>query len=79
MAPRNATASASLSAALNACSNFLIKLATRERRAEVAWGELFRLRPGRLVSHRFPLASCSEAYRLIQEGPADLLQVVFTY
>ena len=52
---------------------------TRERRAEVAWGELFRLRPGRLVSHRFPLASCSEAYRLIQEGPADLLQVVFTY
>ncbi len=52
---------------------------TRERRAEVAWGELLRLRPGRLVTHRFPLASCSEAYGMILEGPPDMLQVVFTY
>mgnify|MGYP005846838403 CR=1 FL=1 len=52
---------------------------TRERRAEAAWGELGRIRPGRLVTHRFPLSFCSEAYSLIQEGPEDMLQVVFTY
>lgn len=52
---------------------------TRERRAESAWSEVARLGPSRLVTHRFPLASCSEAYRLIQEGPPDMLQVVFEY
>ena len=52
---------------------------TRERRAEAAWNEVARLCPSRLVTHRFPLAACAEAYRLIREGPGDVLQVVFAY
>jgi len=52
---------------------------TRERRAEIAWRELSRVLPSRLVTHRYPLASCTEAYRLIQEGQPDMLQVLFTY
>ncbi len=52
---------------------------THERRAEIAWQELSRIRPSSLVTHRFPLASCSGAYQLIQEGQPDVLQVVFTY
>jgi len=52
---------------------------THERRAEIAWRELTRVLPSRLVTHRYPLASCSEAYQRIQEGKPDMLQVIFTY
>jgi threonine dehydrogenase-like Zn-dependent dehydrogenase len=52
---------------------------THERRAGIAWQELPRLLPARLVTHRYPLDSCSEAYQMIHEGNPDMLQVVFTY
>jgi threonine dehydrogenase-like Zn-dependent dehydrogenase len=52
---------------------------TKSRRADTAWTEISRLKPRRLISHRFTLDRCSEAYTLIHERPDDLLQVVFTY
>jgi 2-desacetyl-2-hydroxyethyl bacteriochlorophyllide A dehydrogenase len=52
---------------------------TKARRAAIAWDETARLQPSRLISHRFPLESCAEAYTLIHKSPEDLLQVVFTY
>ncbi|HCM25728.1 MAG: hypothetical protein A2Z99_10670 [Treponema sp. GWB1_62_6] len=52
---------------------------TKERRASVAWRELTRLLPGSLVSHRFTLSHCAEAYDLIHRNSPDILQVVFTY
>ena len=32
-----------------------------------------------LISHRFPLDLAEQAYRLLDEQPADALQVVLTY
>jgi len=52
---------------------------TKARRAAVAWKELIRVRPSRLVSHRFSLSHCAEAYDLIHRKSSDILQVVFTY
>lgn len=52
---------------------------TKSRRADTAWKEINLLKPRRLISHRFPLDRCTEAYTLIHERPDDLFQVVFTY
>ncbi len=52
---------------------------TKPRRAGTVWNEIGRLQPSRLISHRFSLDRCAEAYTLIHERPDDLLQVVFTY
>ncbi len=52
---------------------------TKSRRAGTVWNEIGRLQPRKLISHRFPLDRCGDAYTLIHERPDDLLQVVFTY
>jgi threonine dehydrogenase-like Zn-dependent dehydrogenase len=52
---------------------------TKSRRAGTVWNEISRLQPKRLISHRFSLDRCHEAYTLIHERHDDLLQVVFTY
>jgi threonine dehydrogenase-like Zn-dependent dehydrogenase len=52
---------------------------TKDRRFQVAWAMLERVRPSSLISHRFPLESAAEAYRLLDERPWEALQVVFTY
>jgi 2-desacetyl-2-hydroxyethyl bacteriochlorophyllide A dehydrogenase len=52
---------------------------TKERRIEVAWERLRRLRPSRLVSHRLPLAEAAEAYRLLDETPHEALQILLEH
>ncbi|MFN2138531.1 MAG: oxidoreductase, partial [Candidatus Promineifilaceae bacterium] len=51
----------------------------KQRRLEVAWRLLAQHRPGRLITHRFPLQAASEAYRVIDEEPSTAVQVVFDY
>lgn len=52
---------------------------TASRRLDLARHLLADLRPGRLVTHEFPIARAADAYRLLDERPAEALQVVLTY
>lgn len=52
---------------------------TKERRLGVAWQMLRRHQPQRLITHRLPIARAAEAYQLLDEQPAGVVQLVFTY
>jgi 2-desacetyl-2-hydroxyethyl bacteriochlorophyllide A dehydrogenase len=51
----------------------------RQRRLAAAFRAVGELDARALISHRFPLARAGEAYRLLDSGAAEALQVVFTY
>jgi 2-desacetyl-2-hydroxyethyl bacteriochlorophyllide A dehydrogenase len=51
----------------------------RERRGELAWRLLGELPTSELVSHRLPLDQAEDAYRRLEQGDGDLLQVVFDH
>jgi 2-desacetyl-2-hydroxyethyl bacteriochlorophyllide A dehydrogenase len=51
----------------------------RQRRMAAAWRALGQLDTRALVTHRFPFARAAEAYRLLDAGGAEALQVVFSY
>jgi 2-desacetyl-2-hydroxyethyl bacteriochlorophyllide A dehydrogenase len=50
----------------------------KSRRFGVAWDALARIRPGKWITHRFPLHQAAEAYRLLDENPQEAIQVIFT-
>ena len=52
---------------------------TSQRRLQTAWAMLARCRPGRLISHRFPIQQAQDAYELIARAPHETIQVVLTY
>jgi 2-desacetyl-2-hydroxyethyl bacteriochlorophyllide A dehydrogenase len=52
---------------------------TSQRRLQTAWEMLARCRPGRLITHRFPIQQAQEAYDLIDRAPHETIQVVLTY
>jgi 2-desacetyl-2-hydroxyethyl bacteriochlorophyllide A dehydrogenase len=53
---------------------------SKARRFSVAWEMIKRLKPARLITHRFDLSQAAEAYRLLAEGGDDtVLQVIFRY
>jgi 2-desacetyl-2-hydroxyethyl bacteriochlorophyllide A dehydrogenase len=51
----------------------------RARRTETVLGLLPRLRLKELVSHRFPFEKAPEAYRLVDERPGEVVQVILVY
>ena len=52
---------------------------TKERRMDTAWDRLDDVATDRLVTHRVPFEDAAEAYRLLDEGPENALQVLLTY
>jgi threonine dehydrogenase-like Zn-dependent dehydrogenase len=52
---------------------------SKGRRLEVAWENIQRIQPARLISHRFPQEQAAEAYRLLDEKPEETLQLILTY
>jgi len=52
---------------------------TKPRRLGVAWEMIGRHHPERLITHRFPLSQAAEAYQLLDQNAAEVLQVVLTY
>jgi threonine dehydrogenase-like Zn-dependent dehydrogenase len=52
---------------------------SKERRYQLAWRMLQQLRPAPLLSHRFPLNQAALAYKLLDQNPAEALQVVISY
>ncbi len=51
----------------------------KERRMDLVLDLLADLEPSRLVTHRLPVESAPEAYRLLDESPDEALQVLFEY
>jgi 2-desacetyl-2-hydroxyethyl bacteriochlorophyllide A dehydrogenase len=51
----------------------------RARRMETVLGLLSRLRLRELVSHRFPFAEAPYAYRLVDERPDEVVQLILTH
>ena len=52
---------------------------TKPRRLQTAWEMLQRHNPTPFITHRFPLAQAAEAYRLLDEQPGEVLQIIFQY
>ena len=52
---------------------------TKARRFQVAWRMLGEVKPSRFISRRFPIAEAPEAYRLLDESPGEVIQVILTY
>jgi 2-desacetyl-2-hydroxyethyl bacteriochlorophyllide A dehydrogenase len=51
----------------------------KPRRLDMAWQMAARHQPGRLITHRFPLAAAEEAYRVIDQEANTTVQVIFDY
>lgn len=49
------------------------------RRYLLAWRLLQETDPVPLITHRFPLAQAAQAYDLLDQNPAEALQVILTY
>jgi 2-desacetyl-2-hydroxyethyl bacteriochlorophyllide A dehydrogenase len=52
---------------------------TKGRRLQVAWQMLQQVRAAQLITHRLPFGQASEAYALLDQHPAEAIQVLFTY
>jgi 2-desacetyl-2-hydroxyethyl bacteriochlorophyllide A dehydrogenase len=52
---------------------------SKNRRLEVAWDMLRRIRPSRWITHELEAGRAAEAYALIDQNPGEVLQVVLTY
>lgn len=52
---------------------------SRARRHASAWEAIRSLRPGRLITHRFPFARAADAYRLIAGSPGKTIQVMLVH
>jgi threonine dehydrogenase-like Zn-dependent dehydrogenase len=51
----------------------------KDRRFEVAWDALERIRPEKWITHRFPLDEAAQAYRLLDENPQETIQIILQY
>jgi 2-desacetyl-2-hydroxyethyl bacteriochlorophyllide A dehydrogenase len=52
---------------------------TKTRRLQTAFEMLKRLKPSRLITHRFPFNRADEAYKLIDRHPEQCIQVLLNY
>jgi 2-desacetyl-2-hydroxyethyl bacteriochlorophyllide A dehydrogenase len=52
---------------------------SKARRFDLAWAMLRKIDPTHLVTHRFSLHEATQAYTLLDQQAADVLQVLFCY
>ena len=52
---------------------------SKNRRMNVAWEMIRRIKPADFITHRFDIHRASEAYELLNDRPGETLQVVLTY
>ena len=50
-----------------------------QRRIDVAWKMLRRIRPASFITHRFSLENAAQAYALLDNQPDHIIQAVITY
>jgi len=51
----------------------------KQRRFDVAWKALERIKPEKWITQRFPLEDAAKAYHLLDESPQETIQVIFEY
>ena len=51
---------------------------SKERRSKVVWKLLKEVNVKSLISHRLPLEKGAEAFKLLENPPPDLVQIIFT-
>jgi len=51
----------------------------KRRRLETTWAALKRVKPERLITHRFSFQDAASAYKLIDKSPQESIQVVLVY
>ena len=51
----------------------------KARRLEFTWKLLNKVRPSRLITHRYRLKDASQAYQLIDSKNDEVCQLVFAY
>jgi 2-desacetyl-2-hydroxyethyl bacteriochlorophyllide A dehydrogenase len=52
---------------------------SKQRRFELVWQMLREIKPEVLITHGIPFRKAAAAYRLIDENPAEVIQVILTY
>lgn len=52
---------------------------SKERRIALAWEMIRKINPQGLITHRFPLSRCQQAFELLARRLDDVLQVILTY
>jgi len=52
---------------------------TKERRFEVVWEVIRKLKPSRFITHSVKLSNAPEVYSMLDQNPKDVIQVVFNY
>ena len=52
---------------------------SKARRLQTAWQMLRQVKPGSLISHRFPVDRAARAYALLDQHPEEAVQVILTY
>lgn len=52
---------------------------SKERRFEIAWDMIDKIKPSRLITQRYPILNADQAYNLLAEHPEKTIQVVLTY
>jgi threonine dehydrogenase-like Zn-dependent dehydrogenase len=51
----------------------------KQRRFEVVFEQLERIKPGNWISHLFPLSEANQVFDLLVDSPHEVLQAVFSY
>jgi 2-desacetyl-2-hydroxyethyl bacteriochlorophyllide A dehydrogenase len=52
---------------------------TKERRFQLAWEMIRRIKPGRWITQRFALDQATQAYDLLDHRPGECIQVMLSY
>jgi len=52
---------------------------TKSRRFQTVWQMLGKMNPSRLISRKMPISQAAEAYRILDENPDEVLQIIFSY
>jgi NADPH:quinone reductase-like Zn-dependent oxidoreductase len=51
----------------------------KSRRITLAWEMIQKLKPTKLITHRFPFEKVQQAYTLLDQKPEKTIQIIFTY
>ena len=52
---------------------------TKKRRFDVAWEMMRQLKPSRFITHRFSINEAARAYQLLDQNPAEVIQIILSY
>jgi threonine dehydrogenase-like Zn-dependent dehydrogenase len=51
----------------------------KDRRYDLAWDLLKRIKPARLITHKIPIDDAAQAFELLDKNPGETIQVILEY